>query len=216
MNYNNNFDESNPIDFQTGDILLFNGNTSGGNCLINMLSCCIKFCTSSKFSHCGIVIKDPDFFNEPKKGLYILESTGLEEIPDIENNEHKFGVQLRELIPVIRNYKGTVFYRKLTCIRDKLFYRRLRSAHSVVHNRPYDAGIDYIKALFDEEVGDLQKKDTFFCSALVSYIYVSLGLLPFSTPWSIITPHDLSTEPHRPIYLHFENCTVDPEIQIYP
>jgi hypothetical protein len=36
-------------------------------------------------------------------------------------------------------------------------------------------------------------RNTFWCSALVSYIYTELGLLESSTDWSTISPADLST-----------------------
>ena len=34
--------------------------------------------------------------------------------------------------------------------------------------------------------------DTFWCSALVGYIYVKLGYLPQNTDWSNLSPSDIS------------------------
>ena len=207
MNYNN-------IPFDTGDIILFHGATYGGNCFSNFLSCAIETCTRSNYSHCGIVIKDPTFTPEPLKGLYILESTGLEHVPDGVDDEDKFGVQLRDLREVIRNYDGKVYWRRLSCNRTPDFYKKLASAHSIVHNRPYDAGFDYLKALFNWHIGDLQKENTFFCSALVAFMYVAWNLLPRETPWSIITPTDLSEEKHRLVKLDWQNCELYKAVQI--
>jgi hypothetical protein len=146
--------------------------------------------------------------------LYLLESTGLEDVPDVENKEIKFGVQLRDLAEVVRNYDGKIFWRQVHCDRNQGFYKTLARAHSVVHNRPYDDGVDYIKALFRWKHGDMHRKDTFFCSALCAFMYVAWEFLPKDTPWSIVTPHDLSTEPRRPIKLDWQNCEIADEIQI--
>lgn len=204
------------IPFRTGDLILFHGNVCKGRekCFLKLLSCCIECCTRSQFSHSGIVIKNPEFTSPPLRGLYLLESTGLENVRDVENNEIKFGVQLRKLDEVLRDYNGTAYWRQLICDRTHFFYRRLAQAHSVVHNRPYDDGLDYIKALFDDEVGNVQKKKTFFCSSLCAYVYVALGFLPRDTPWSIVTPKDLSTEPNRKIDLVWRNCRVHDEVRI--
>jgi hypothetical protein len=179
-----------------------------------MLSAAIERCTHSQFSHVGIVIKDPTFTPRPRKGLFLLESTGLEDVPDIEDCQVKFGVQLRDLREVISHYDGKVFWRKLDCDRNQGFYETLAKAHSVVHNRPYDDGIDYLKALFRFRHGDMQREDTFFCSALATFMYVAWEFLPKDTPWSIITPHDLSTEPKRPFVLEWQNCTMEDEVRI--
>lgn len=202
----------NDIPFETGDIILFHGAVCGpGNCGSHFLSCLIETCTRSAFSHCGVVIKDPLFTPEPLKGLYILESTGLDHVLDVENKENKFGVQLRYLEDAIRNYDGKVYWRQLNCYRNQAFYQKITNAHSVVHNRPYDDGFDYIKALFDWAVGDVQRKDTFFCSALVAFVFVVLGFLPKTTKWSIITPEDFSFKNQT---LKWQNCDVLEEIKI--
>ena len=202
------------IPFETGDILLFHGTTSGSNCFMNFLSGAIEYLTHSKYSHCGIVVKDPDFTPKPLKGLYILESTGLEDVKDVEDEQIKFGVQLRELEEVINDYDGEVFWRRLNCKRDVNFYQKLSVAHNIVHNRFYDDGFDYIKAAFNWHIGDLHKKKTFFCSALVAFIFVCVEFLPQDTPWSIVTPHELSLEKDQPVHLKWINCTLDPVVQI--
>ena len=52
----------------TGDLILFQQNWWLGNL--------ISYFTNSEYSHCGVIIKDPDFGPEPLKGIYLLESTG--------------------------------------------------------------------------------------------------------------------------------------------
>lgn len=202
------------IPFDTGDIILFHGTTTGSNCFTSLLSAAIERCTHSQFSHVGIVIKDPTFTPEPLQGLYLLESTGLENVPDVEDKQIKFGVQLRDLKQVISHYDGRVYWRKLDCDRNQGFYKILSQAHSVVHNRPYDDGVDYLKALFNWHHGDLQKENTFFCSALVTFLYVAWEFLPRETPWSIVTPKQLSSEPGKTFTLDWQNCTLHDEVEI--
>ena len=92
--------------------------------------------------------------------------------------------------------------------------RKLNDAHSIVHNKPYDANpIDWFKSWLDLEVGDVHKETTFFCSALVAFFYTRLGILPEDTPWTLISPNELGTENCRRKQLYF-NYTVDPEIRI--
>ena len=192
----------------TGDLILFQQNWWLGNL--------ISYFTASNYSHCGVIIKDPDFTPEPLKGLYIIESTGWENVEDAEDGEVKFGVQLRDFKEVYDNFEGNLFWRQLHCKRTKTFYHRLRSAHSIVHNRPYDAyPNDWVKAKYHIQKGNLQKKDTFFCSALCTFIYVALGLLPLNTEWTITTPAQLGTEVKSDgEKLKFIHCTMDNEILI--
>ena len=197
----------------TGDILLFQGSTYNGSIPIRIINWVIEKFTNSKYSHTAIVIRDPKFSPEPLQGLYILESTGLEDVKDVEDNQIKFGVQLRNLDEVINNYNGNIYYRKLHCQRDQTFYKKLRNAHSVLHNRPYDDGFDYIKALFNWHIGKIQKQKTFFCSALVSYVYVCWDFLPSDTPWSIVTPKDLGEEGGK-IKLKWKNCKLESPVEL--
>ena len=143
--------------------------------------------------------------------MYILESTGLDHIPDAETNTIKFGVQLRKIQEVYGNFNGEIFYRKLKCKRDKNFYLKLDRAHSIVYNKYYDDNpLHWIRAKYKLEIGNLNEEKTFFCSALVSFIYVCLGFLPIDTKWSIIEPCQLGTEPNKN-NLIFENCILEKE-----
>lgn len=190
-------------ELNTGDLILFNGKY--------FASSIIEYFTGSKYSHCAVIIKDPCFFDNSLKGIYVLES-GSEPKPDPENNREKIGVQLTPLNEIIKNYYGNLYVRKLECLRDKNFYNKITQIHSDVHNLPYDTDpIDWIKAEFNINIGNLQKTNTFWCSALVSYFYVKLGYLNSDIPWTIITPQDLSASSHR---LDFKNCKLLKEILI--
>ena len=188
----------------TGDIILFSGNY--------IVSKAIELVTDCVYSHVAIIIKNPKFINkELEDGLYIIES-GAENINDPENNRKKYGVQLTKLDYIIKNYDGEIYYRKLNCIRDTNFYTNIYNIHSDIHNLPYDDNIlDLFKGEFNINIGNTQKKNTFWCSALVAFIYVKLNFLDSSTPWTIIKPFDFSDKSKN---LLFKNCTIEKEILI--
>ena len=72
---------------------------------------------------------------------------------------------------------------------------------------------NWVRAKYKTEIGNLQNEKTFFCSALVSFVYMTLGLLPLDTKWSIIEPCQLGTEKDNN-NLTFINCNIDDEIII--
>jgi hypothetical protein len=192
----------------TGDLILFQQNWWLGNL--------ISYFTESNYSHCGVIVKDPDFGPEPLKGLYLLESTGLDNVEDAEDHEVKFGVQLRDFREVYESAKDNLYWRKLNCKRTGNFYNKLSSVHSIVHNKPYDKyPNDWVKAKYKIQIGNIQRTDTFFCSALCSFVYVGLGLLPLNTDWTIITPAELGTESKSDgEKVKFIHCIMDNEVLI--
>lgn len=189
---------------KTGDMLLFKYRS--------LLSRFIEYFTSSSYSHCGIIIKNPDFGSFKDEGLYFLESTGLDHIPDAEQNKVKFGVQIRKLEDVLKDNGGTIYYRKLHCNRNEEFYKKLTHAHTIIHDKPYDDNpLHWVRAKYKLEIGNLQNENTFFCSALVSFVYMTLGLLPLDTKWSTIEPCQLGTEKDKD-NLVFIKCKMDEEV----
>ena len=190
----------------TGDLILFNEKKS-------IISRLIEYFTNSKFSHIGIVIKNPDFTPEKLEGYYLLESGYSEYSKDAEDNVYKLGAQLKRLDVAMKDYNGDIYYRKLHCERNEEFYEKIKKAHSVLHNKPYNLNAwDWIKSLFDLKIGNEQKLNCFFCSALCAYVYTQLGFLNKDTDWTIIRPRDFSTE-HKNNRIKFINCQIDKEIK---
>lgn len=190
-------------ELETGDIILFNGNY--------FMSHIIEYFTSSIYSHVGIILKNPDLGDATFKGIYLLES-GRENTPDPENNRIKKGVQIINLEEKIKNFNGQIYVRKLHCTRDKEFYEKIKNIHSAVHNIPYDLNpIDWIKADLQLDIGNTHKTNTYWCSALVTYVYVKLGFLDKNIPWSLISPQDLSSSCNK---LKFINCILDKDKDI--
>ena len=190
-------------ELETGDIILFSGNY--------FLSYIVEYFTNSLYSHVGVVLKNPNLGDARFKGIYLLES-GFENTPDPENHRIKKGVQIINLEDKIKNYKGRIYVRKLHCTRDKKFYEKIIEIHSTVHNIPYDLNpIDWIRGYFKINIGNTQKENTYWCSALVSFVYVELGFLNKNIPWTLISPKELSSSSNE---LKFINCKLDNDKQI--
>ena len=181
---------------QTGDILLFNTYKVWFDTLIQQLS-------GSKFSHIGIILRDPTYIDKSLKGLYFLES-GHEKCPDVESHQKRYGVELVPLEEAIKLYRDTrngyLYYRKLDINRNKLsereesFEESLLKTYSIVKNKPYDFNPwDWIRAYFKLDcIGKVQRTDTFWCSALVSFVYVHWDLLKDDIPWTLLAPKKFS------------------------
>jgi len=185
-------------ELETGDIILFNGNY--------FMSHIVEYFTNSIYSHIGIILKNPDLGDATFKGIYLLESE-KENTPDPENNRIKKGVQIINLEEKMKNYNGRIYVRKLQCTRDKAFYEKIKHIHSSVHNIPYDLNpIDWIKAELHLDIGNTQKMNTYWCSALVTYVFVQLGFLNKNIQWSLISPQDLSSSCCK---FKFINCILN-------
>lgn len=205
-------------ELNTGDVLLFHNVSnykSGYNCFFSCFTGLIQWCTKSKYSHVGMIVRDPIFTNPPLKGLYVLESS-FETYPDVEDHKYKLGVELEEFDKVIKNANQDIYVRKLNCKRDGLFNNILKDVHKVTRNKPYDVlPIDWIDGIFQRYSGrNAQSTKHFWCSALVAYIYVRWGFLPADTPWSLVSPKMFGSEINNGYNLEFKNCILDKEIKI--
>lgn len=203
----------NKYDFETGDLLLFSHNDNCSNLcnsLFTFFTDCIKCCTKSPWSHSAIIVKNPSW-RKDLKGYYVLQSS-YETFPDAEDQELKLGVELVSMQKLFENYNGKIYCRFIKCNRDQIFYDNLEKAHSVVHNRPYDINpYDWYRAAYKIYKGPTHRLKTFWCAALVSYIYVQLGLFEKQTPWTLISPYDLSSESKYP---KFNKCYISNEIRL--
>lgn len=205
--------------FQTGDILLFSHRwetNTWTNTFLSVVNWLVGYFTESKYTHSAIIVRDPKFTVEPLKGLYVLESS-YENFVDVEDGELKLGVELEEYSKVVADWSGEIYWRQLKCQRDEEFYHRLAESHNIVHNRPYDIiPTDWYRA-YREEVrpGVDQRKKTFWCSALVTFLYVQWGFLAENVPWSLITCKSLGSESGNQIPLQFINCQLEKEKLVY-
>jgi hypothetical protein len=176
-------------DLETGDVILFSTN--------KWYSDVIEYANGSIFSHCGIILRDPFYIDPNLSGLYMLES-GAESIPDVVDNKFHFGVQIVPLDKIIKEYsenkEGEIYIRKLKCKRDKKFEETLCEIYNTIKNKPYNYNpMDWIEALLGFSFFDKQITTRFWCSALVAFVFVKLGLIQPTIEWSLVTPRDWSS-----------------------
>jgi hypothetical protein len=191
---------------ETGDIILFRGNS--------WLSYLLQWIGRSRYSHVGMIIKNPSFINNSlPDGLYLLES-GWNSIPDSEDHTIKTGVQLHLLSDILKECQpGSVYVRRISCQRNPTFYEKLDTIHQTIHNRPYDMNLwDWIRAAYHLDIdGSIAPSSSattkqFWCSALIAYVFDKLDLIE-PVNWSVVTPRDFSLWSTR---LQFR-CTISQE-----
>lgn len=196
---------------QTGDILLYNTQF--------WYSKIIEYFSDSIYSHIGIILRDPIYINEKLKGLYLLESS-YEDIDDSYTGDRVWGVQIIPLDFVLEQYKsgsyGYLYHRKLNTNRNTDFYEKLTNCINNVEGDRYNLNpVDWCKALFNINSGDTHKKNTFWCSALVAYVYCNLGYLNSDIPWTLTPPKLFSYyENEEENRLKYIDCSLEPEEKI--
>jgi hypothetical protein len=206
MNYNLN----------TGDVILYCG-SKRKKTWFSIFSSLIRYATHSYTTHIGMIVKDPDFTHTKLEGIYVWES-GWEGTADPEDGKIKLGVQLTPIDQILKDTKKNnikLVTRKLNCPENTFTTEKLKEISSVVNNKPYDINPrDWFYAIFDNDENP-QKTDSFWCSALIGYIYTKLGILENTTDWSILKPSDFSLESEN---LNFnKDFSLDnSEIQINP
>ena len=187
------------ISLDTGDLILFRGK--------NCISCLIECCSNSKYSHVGIILKNPTFINNNMKdGLYILESVNHSNYVDEEDHIIKSGVQIHSFNSIIDSINDNIVYvRKLNIMRDENFYNKFQKIHKEIYNKPYDMSIfDWVIAEYNINHKlpvriSLNTKKKFWCSALVCYVYCELGIIDCNINWSIISPKEFSSNENSSI-----------------
>ena len=204
----------------TGDILLFNEKNNFNNCynfVFSIITSCIEKLTNSRYAHCAMIIKDPDFKEFSKKGLYIFQSS-FEAFPDAEDGKYKFGVEIEEFDKVVNSAKehGKIYVRKLECIRDKDFKETLSKVHELTYNKPYDFYPKHlIETIIQRKTNNYQDTNRFICSALLAFTYVKWGFLQSDTQWTVTTPEMFGTEENNEKKLIFtDKCVVEKEEEL--
>jgi hypothetical protein len=173
----------------TGDLILFQGKS--------IISEIIKLSTNSVWTHIGIIIKNPTFIKNCKKGIYLYVADGAYVI-DKPSNKKLIGVQLVDLVDKLNNYEGTFYYRKLITNKNK---KKMMNIFSIVYNTEFHKFYDWLPknwiatflAIHNfENISDIisnpRHLDKMFCSSLVAYTYTQWKFLNKNTEWSYITP----------------------------
>jgi len=175
-------------DFRTGDILLFS--YRGFKSPIDILSYLIEWFSPLPYSHCGIYLKDPHFLHVGLKGEYIWESV-INNEPDLEDGEIKYGVKITPLEEYIKTYNGTISIRRVLKDNKPVEFteEQLSDIQKIVYGKPYDIDpMDWVRELMRCRDPDPQKVNRFWCSAFVGCFLTKIGVLNKKTDWSILKP----------------------------
>ena len=199
------------VDLQTGDLLLFRGTS--------WVSWLVEWFGVSRYSHVGIVVKNPAFLDpDLENGIYLLESS-WNNTPDAEDHQMKCGVQLHLLDDILKECsRGSVLTRKVNCERNESFYQTLIDIHKEIHDKPYDMSPwDWLCAKYNMICplpSDPAYKTTkrFWCSALVSYVFCQLGIMEKDVNWSLVAPREFSSTEAKQIRFL---CPIDKEKPLY-
>ena len=188
------------FNFRTGDILLYNTQ--------KWYSKFIEYFLGQNFSHMAIILKNPNEWLDPKlneEEYYILES-GIENFPDSISGKIRCGVQIVPFSKIYSQYKyegyGKLYYRKLkiSTINSYSLQQNIKNAFLKIKDKPYDLNIfDWIIGYYelDKNIDSnqkltnyYQKTSSFWCSALVSYIFVECKILDKNIAWTLVSPID--------------------------
>jgi hypothetical protein len=175
-------------ELKTGDVLLFYDPHT-------WLSWAIaKFSGARTCSHVAMVIVDPSWVDE--SGIYEIESGWWKDLPDVEDHENKYGVRMSNIKDVIERYGVDNIHVRQLEKHPSWTETDLKEAHLSVHNIHYDDRPTDWAMAFVGESGQ-RTTETFWCTALVAYLYVRLKLCPADLNWSFVTPAAFTTHPEE-------------------
>lgn len=165
---------------ETFDVFLFSGR--------GKFSSLIEFCSSSKYSHVGIVVtekdlKTMDIYVKPKlkdpDGLYLFHSNkgAIGDCVDVRTGQSLSGVQINSLKMVLENYVGEYYYRKLHLTHTREHYLGdLKEVINDYEGLPYENNMcELLMAIFPCYCQGTDM-ETVFCSELVAQTYIQTGI----------------------------------------
>jgi len=198
---NDIFYDTDSMELETGDLIFFSTN--------RWYSRLIRWATACEYSHMGMIIREPRSWLNPNltEKYYIIES-GSEPFPDSDTQLYDVGVQITSLKTVVSYYMkgaGKVYYRRLKTNSDKRIENEqiICETYNTIKNSSYDINplhwfVGYKKLycnLYDKCLYTKYRfTNSFFCSSLVCYLYVKMGLISENVAWSIVCPADFNTE----------------------
>ena len=74
-----------------------------------------------------------------------------------------------------------------------VFEEKIKECITTTDGKSYDLNlIDWFKSLIDLKIGNIHRTNTFWCSALIAYVYAHLGFLNKDIDWTLIEPKKFS------------------------
>jgi hypothetical protein len=175
----------------TGDLILFSGE--------EIESEMIQMGTDSKYTHVAMVavVDELHQLNGLKPNTYLLETIAYQY--DIKDEEREktgtHGVQLTLAKDRFANYHGNIYCRKLDINRDRAFWEKFNHIYDLIRGTPFNENPgDWILTGFFPELHRQNTPDKFFCSALMGFMFVNLGIFHSYYNWSNLRPKDFGEE----------------------
>ena len=176
---------------KTGDLVMFSGKY--------WTSYTVRFLTWSKFSHCGMLLRDPA--NLPK-GLYLLQCDGTDQ---------DFGVQLSLFSEYVEGYDGKVFVYPIQGVEPNSF-DRLDEIYQQTQDIPYSLyPPDIVRVLNGGCFHRANTTQYFVCSTYTAYVYKQIGLLCPCNDWTLVQPKHLVEKSDT---IMWQNCSFGTPLQL--
>jgi len=140
----------------------------------------------TKFSHAGVVYKDPS-----TQKLYILE---LHPEGDGLHEDSESGVHLYDLEERVKEYKGTCYYSQLlhTTDRGDIIKTKLQDYCNIDFDENFR--YNYVKAYLNHKLGkQMEPKNSMYCSEFIGHVLKDIGVLNKSVNTSILSPSSFET-----------------------
>ena len=180
-------------EMKTGDVIAFSGK--------GRVSEIIKWKTGSPYSHVALVLSTDLGGAFGGVNVLVIESTTLNNLPDVKTGELIKGVQMQWLSKRLQTYDGAAWWGRVT---EEITPCGLHNMEAWVRKKhaertPYDsiqaigAGVD----LLDWMPGIENEPDfnSLFCSELVACAWQAAGLLDEDINASEMTPADIMKLP---------------------
>lgn len=162
---------------KTGDIILCSGT--------KWYSRIIEWFFNSPISHVGLIYRDVN-----TSEIYFFQS---------ELRDGAKGVRLTPIKILLDDYKSgryyALYYRQLNVVRNKKFHNIVKYILNITLKKNYDTDpLDWLRIVMRHDFGQIQKTNSFICSALVAFSYIQLGYLNYNVSWSTLTPNQFSSQ----------------------
>lgn len=176
-------------DFQTGDIVLFNGKYP--------ISKLVEELEHSKWSHVGMVVR-PD----PEGEVYFFESTALTNLEDIMEQDHITGPKLVKLIDRLKTYGADLvpYVPPVYAVRPILKHNevdmdKLFEYIKKVHGIPNPSEWKMIEEVIEGRIFSIHSKSNdYTCSKPIGETLEVLGFYQPIMPLNGLMPMDFSSD----------------------
>lgn len=194
---------------RTGDVFVARG--------LFDISKLIESITGSTWSHSAIVVRAEDLGIENTGPVLVWESTLETNLPDVIEHKSKIGpmlVDLRERIAtdIDQNFYKLFAIRHLNVERTPDMIAGLKNAIREVHTAIFPSYLKMVAETLEGMLLDRQAPDSnFFCSELVAYTFMQMGLLSTDPVANSYEPKSFSSKGHVKF---LQGATLGPEIWI--